>query len=699
MRRCLLSRPRWFVVLSAVFFLFSSLFFSLPLSAQGESYSRPIYSNSVSAFPNFLKPYSGRTVPPPNFTNTPRIDQLLQNGRIMLSLDDAIALALENNLDLAIARYNLSIADTDILRTKSGAAVRGVSTGVITGTPGGNAVSTAGAPGAGAGGTATGAGGAGAGTLGLVSSTTGVGAPVPSFDPTLTSTLSLEHSKTPQPTIFITGVPFLQQNTTTANFTYSQAFVTGTQFSVGYNNARIATNNLRSAYEPILNANFRFTIQQPLLSGFGLQSNARFLRIAKNNREISDVAFRLQVVTTVTQIENIYWDLVNAYEDVKVKQQSVDLANKLLSDTQKQVQIGTLAPIEIVNVQSQLATSKQDLIVSQTNLQLQQLLMLNAVSRNLSDPVLASAPVVPTDTMELPVVEPVVPTQDLIADALSHRAELAESRIDLTNRNINQKSARNAQLPSVSAFAWYGTAAIAGPQNPLSNCLINGNQFGCSPPFATTGYSDALSTMFGGDFPDYAVGFNVNIPILNRSAQADQVRSELEYRQAEMRLQQQQNQIRIEVRNAQFTVQQNRARVDAANAAVALANQTLDAEQKKYALGTSTSYNVLQAQRDLAQAESNLVTARAAYEKSRVELDRATGLTLTRLGIEIAEAETGSVKTLPKVPGVVPRPADQNSPVPGAPPLPAPPTTPAAPAQTPPAPAAPAAPPSPPQPR
>ncbi|MGE0407083.1 MAG: TolC family protein, partial [Candidatus Korobacteraceae bacterium] len=372
-----------------------------------------------------------------------------------------------------------------------------------------------------------------------------------------------------------------------------------------------------------------------------------------------DIAFRNQIISTVSQIQNIYWDLVNAYEDLRVKERSLALAKQLLGDTQKQVDIGTQAPIEVVRSESEVALRNQELFVSQTNLQLQQLLIKNAITRNLQDAILAEATVIPTDTMLLPATEPVIPTSDLIAEALNHRPELAQSRIDLTNREINKRAARNALLPSIDLVASYGTAALAGVPNPLVNSGLN-----------TTGYSDAVSTLFGGDFPSYSVGFQVNIPIRNRAAQADQVRSELEFRQAEMRLQQQQNQIRIEVRNAQYAVQQNRARVEAAQAAVRLANQTLDAEQKKYALGASTNYNVLLAQRDLSVAESNQVVATTAYEKSRVELDRVTGSTLNTLGIVIAEAETGQVQKTPVAPYVTPRPADQ-IPSPTAAPAPA----------------------------
>jgi outer membrane protein len=392
-------------------------------------------------------------------------------------------------------------------------------------------------------------------------------------------------------------------------------------------------------------------------------ANRRLIRIAKNNREISDVAFRNQVIQTVSQIENIYWDLVSAYENVRVQESSLALAQKTLGDNKKQVEIGTLAPIEIVRAESAVAAANQTLIVAQTNLQLQELLMKNAISKNMSDPVLVTAHVVPTDTMTLPASEPVTPIQDLINDALSHRPELAQSRIDLSNREITRKSTANLLLPSVDLVGWYGGSALAGNTNPLAICAPGqtSNRF-CIPANEVrppSGLSDAFSTMFGYNNPDYGVGFNLNIPILNRSAQATQVRSELEYRQSQMLLQQLQNQIAIQVRNAQFTVQQNRAQVLAAQSAEELARQSLDAEQKKYALGASTTTLVLTAQRDLAQAQSNTVAALDNYEKSRVQLDLATGMTLTHNGIEMADAEKGKVQTMPHVPGVVPRQPSQ----------------------------------------
>jgi outer membrane protein TolC len=617
------------------------------------------YANGRSHWPNPIAPYSPREVQPANLSNAPRLEQLMRNGKLYLSMDDAVALALENNLDIAIQRFNLNIADTDILRTKAGAAILGVNTGVVQGTPGGGIGGFGGATtasGSGAGGTTGGLSGAASGTLGIVSSTLGLGAPITSYDPILTGTVQFDRLK-----ILCTS-PFCgpSQNTTTANFAYTQGFQTGTALSVGFNNNRLTSDSPFTIYSPNLNSNFKATISQELLQGFGFTPNRRFITFARNNREIADVAFRLQVTNSVDQIENIYWDLVNAYENVKVQKDALALAEKTLSDNEKQVQIGTLAPIEVVRAKSTVATNQQSVIVAQTSLELQQLLMKNALARNLVDPVLAEAEVIPTDTMRLPQTEPVTPVQDLINDALSHRPELASSRIDLTNREISAKAIKNALLPSLNVYAYYGGSGVGGNQNAVATCDPNiptSQQPFCSPPgtVPSRGYSETLNQLVDSSAPDKGVGFQLNIPLRNRVAQANQVRSQLEYRQAQTRLQQVENEIRIEVRNAQYSLQQNRASVAAAQAAVDLAAQSLDAEQKKYALGASTSTLVLQQQSSLTQARSNLIAAMSNYEKSRVEVDRATGLLIEHSGIDMGDAEIGQVRKMPTIPDVQPR--------------------------------------------
>jgi outer membrane protein len=634
---------------------------SQPPAAQPKPFVVGEYSKGRSHFPNPLGPYIGRTVAAPNLTNTPRIDQLLQNGKLMLSMNDAIALALENNLDIAISRYNLNIADTDVLRTKAGSNLLGVNTGVVQGTPGGGVGGFGGATtatGGGAGGTTGGGGGAGSGTLGIVSSTLGIGSPVSSYDPILTGTLQLDRFSQKPSNAFV-GVPTLNQNTSTVDFGYSQGFATGTNFTLGFNNSRVTTNSPFTTLSPTLNSNFKAQVTQHLLQGFGFNANRRFIVIAKNNRELTDVAFRLQVTTTVDQIQNMYWDLVNAYENVKVQQDALALAEKTLSDNKKQVEIGTLAPIEIVRAQSQVSSSQQALIVAKTTLELQQLLMKNALSRTVQDPALLEAEVIPTDTMRMPSDQDVVaPSQDLIGEALSHRPELAESRIDLKNREVSMKAVKNALLPSVDLFAYYGGSGLGGSFNPNAPVCTAPDQQFCTQPAdipPSVSYGGTIHQLFNSTAPDKGAGISLNIPIRNRTAQANHVRSQLEYRQAQMRLQQVENEIRIEVRNAQFALQQNRASVAAAQAAVDLANQSLDAEQKKYALGASTSTLVLQQSSALTQSRSNLVAARAAYEKARVELDRATGTLLEHNGVDLADAQSGVVTKLPAVPYVMPR--------------------------------------------
>jgi outer membrane protein len=635
-----------------------------PSAPQAHAFVVKDYSKPRAPFPNIIAPYSTRTVDPPNLTNTARIDQLMHDGKIMLSMDDAVALALENNLDIAIARYNLNIADTDILRTKSGANFLGVNSGIVQNTPGGGVGGLGGSVGTGAGGTAPASGGIGAGTNGLVNSTLGVGAPITSFDPIITGTFQMDRNHTLSTSAF-NGVPILSQSTGTADVAYQQAFTTGTIMSVGFNNIHQTTNQPFSTLSPVLNTNFQFKLTQHLLQGFGFAPNKRFIELAKNNREISDVAFRLQIITTVDQIENMYWNLVYAYEYVKVQQEALAFAQKTMSDTQKQVQIGSMAPIQVVGAQSTVATDQQALILAQTNLEQQQLLMKNALSRSLMDSVLAEAEVIPTSDLALPAQEAVVPTQDLINDALAHRTELAESKIDLTNRDISNKAVRNALRPTLDLFAYYGGSGLGGDINPNAQlCSAANSSAFCLNPAAlppqfansrSVGYGTALDNLVTSAAPDKGVGVTLNIPLRNRLAQADQVRSELEFRQAQMRLQQIENQIRIEVRVAQFSLQQNRAAVEAAQASAEFARQTLDAEQKKLALGASTSTLVLQNQSALTSAESNMVSAMAAYEKSRVEMDRATGLLLDHSGIVVDDAEKGQVTHMPTVPDIAPR--------------------------------------------
>jgi outer membrane protein TolC len=581
---------------------------------------------------NPLKAYAAEQVPEPALANSSRLDQLVRDGKLYLTLKDAIALALENNLDLAIARYNMPIADTDLLRTKAGGFFRGVNTGVVQGTPGGGVGGYgAGAPGAGAGGTSSGAGGAGAGASGLVQSTLGAGAPVASYDPALSMNLGIEHQTTPLSNQRIYGIPSLQLNTGNVNVGYSQAFPTGTTLTFEFQNNRQTTNSPFTILSPALNSFYRFGVQQQLLAGFGLASNMRYLHIARNNKKISDIAFKDQVIATVTQIENIYWDLVGAYEEARVKEQSLQFANQTFDNAKKQLQLEAIPALDVMKAEAEVSRRDQDLTVARTTLQLQESLMKNALTKSLDDPALEEMPVIPTDRTGTSSEETNAPILDLIAQAQKNRPELLETDIDLVNRQISRKAARNALLPTLSLVGFYGGTGLGGLVTP-------GNAAGVPPDLSGT-----WENTFNNSSPDYYVGFNVNIPFRNRVAKADQYRSELEYRQAELRKEQLRKQIRIEVRNAQYALEQSRARVEAARKARDLAQRTFEITKKEQELGSGSSYQTMTAQRDLALAELDLVTASTTHQKARVELDRATGTTLEHNGVLIQDAATGTL--------------------------------------------------------
>jgi outer membrane protein TolC len=583
---------------------------------------------------NPFNAYRATLSPPPNLANSTRIDTLIHNGVLDLSLNNAIELALENNLDLAIARYNIPIAEADILRTRAGGSFRGVNTGVVQNTPGGGVGGFgSAASGAGAGGTSGGAGGAGSGANGLVQSTLGAGTMVSSYDPLITGSLNNEHYTQPLSNTSLYGIQTLQQNTTNGNIGYLQAFPTGTTLSAEFDNNRGTTNSPNSLLNPTLNSYYHVALQQQLLAGFGFGPNLRYLRIAKNNQKISDAAFKLQIITTVTQIANMYWDLVAAYEDEQVKTQSLDFAESTLDIGRKQLALQAIPAMEVMKDEGEVANSQQDLTIAKSALQFQELLIKNALTKNLDDPILESMPVHPTDLSTVQNAPATGSTEDSIALALRDRIELKESDIDLQNRNISRDAARNALLPSVALTAYYGGTGLAGPRNPLSD----------TGSTAETTWGGAVQHAFNNTAPDYYVGLRVDIPIRNRVAKSDQYRAELETGQAQLRMQQLKKQIRIEVRNAQYALDQNKARVEFATKARDLAKKTFDITAKEQELGAGSSYQTLTARHDLAEAESKLVAAKTAYQKAQIELGRSIGTTLNDYQISIESARTGVV--------------------------------------------------------
>ncbi len=585
---------------------------------------------------NPIKAYRPTEVAPANLANSASLDAHIHDGLLEISLKDAIELALQNNLDLAIARYNIPIADADILRTRAGGFNRGVNTGVVQNTPGGGVGGFgASAAGAGAGGTSGGAGGAGTGASGLVQSTLGGGTQVNSYDPLITGDFRVQHSTSPLSNLSIYGVPTLRDNLINGDIGYQQAFGTGTTIGVSYNGNRQTTNSPFSFLTPTLNSSFQFQVQQPLLAGFGLGPNLRYLRVAQNTKKISDEAFEFQVVTTVTQIANLYWDLVAAYEDEQVKARSFDFANSTLESGRKQLALQAIPALDVMKDEGEVAKAEQDLTIAKSALQFQELLIKNALTKNLDDTTLEAMPVRPTDLSTVTggaAVEADAPTENIIADALGRRLELKIATTNLKNRDISRVALNNALLPTVNLIGTFGGVGLAGVPNEAAGVTST----------VPVGYGGSFENAFNNSAPNYYVGLNVAIPIRNRQAKSDQYRSELETRQAEIQLQQQRKQIRIEVRNAQYALQQSGARVGAAMKARDLAARTFDITGKEQQLGAGSAQETLVSRQALATAESALVAARTAYQKSRVELQRAIGTTLEANGVSVESARSGA---------------------------------------------------------
>jgi outer membrane protein len=589
------------------------------------------------------KNYRPTIVPPNSLSNSSRIDSLLRAGNLYLSLQDAIALALENNIDLSIQRYNPQLADIAVMQAEAGGQARGVSTTVTAGpqsasvsatgtTPGNNqnAVSQASQA------TASAVG------AGVIQSG---GPPIPGLDPILTAGASWGHITSPQSSAFVTGTNALITRQDVSSFAINKSFLTGTSVSLGLNNNFSSSNNPRNDFNPSKSSTLGLSITQRLLQGFGPSVNSRQIHIAKNNREVSDLTFKLQVITTVAAVMNLYWDLVAFNENVRVARDAVATATRLLEDNKRQVEVGTLAPIEVTRAEAQIAIGQQQLSGATLQVLQQETILKNALSRTgVSSPAIQEAHIIPTDQIRVPDVEPIAPIQDLMSLAISSRPEMAQSRIQIQNQELTLRGSKNSLKPSLDAFLNTSNGALAGQPNllPPPQGTVHTNN-----PFFVGGYSDVLQQLFARNFPNYSAGFNLNIPIRNRAAQAQVVTDQLTLRQQELGLQRLENQVRVDVQNALIAVTQARAFFQTATRQHALQAQTLDAEQKKLALGATAIYNVIQDTQALTLAESNEVAAKAAYAKAKVEMDRATGQILSNHNISIEEAYRGVVARPP----------------------------------------------------
>lgn len=619
--------------------LFSCFLTVWPLAAQQQTSNQTEKQSMMEApglfWSKLSQPYRTVVLDPIRMANSSRLDSLMRAGNIYLSLTDAVALALENNIDIEIQRYNPRIAQADLLRAKAGSGIRGVQT---------NATGGAGA-------TSNYGGNAPTSTNAGVSSafSTVPGTANFTYDPVFTSNIQWGHRTSPQSNTITSGTTSLVSETIIANFGVSQSFQSGTTASLTFNNNDTKQNAVFNILNPATTSFLDLSVSQKLLQGFGFAVNNRNIRIAKNNLKVADLTFKIQVLNTVSYIVSQYWLLVSYNEDVRVRRSALALSQKLFEDNKKQVEIGTLAPIEIIRAEAEVASRQQDLETSETNVLQQETILKTALSRNgIADPAVSNARIVATDPIRIPEQEDASLSDDLVTGALAARPELIQSRIILENSNISLVGTRSAMLPTIDAYGSFRNNGLAGSPNALpipgSGGLTNG---GRADQFLVGGYGSVLGQVFRRNFPDYIIGVQMNIPLRNRAAQADIAAAQANLRQNTLQVERLISGIRVDVKNALTAVRQARFRVQSARKNRTLQEQTLDAEQKKYALGATTLFQVIQAQRDLATAQGSEVSAQAAYIQARNQLDLATGRTLEAHNVSMDEAVNGTVSKAP----------------------------------------------------
>ena len=617
---------RWFPCLLA-FGLFSGL-----ASAQT---SVRIDEAPEGRFSRLTRPYQARSVPPVNLGNTSRIDSLIRAGNLYLTADDVVALALENNIDIEVQRYGPLLAREVLRRAQAGGLLRSVGLGVAPGPTSvslaGVSINTNGAP--------SGAAGSGVSSGGGI--VTQLGPSIPSFDPTISGFMNFQHLTVPQSNTQLTGTNTLVNGVRSFQASYSQNWDFGLNAQLAYSSNRVSVNSAFFSLNPYTSGALDLQLTQNLLNGFGRAVNGRNIRVQKNNLKVTDLQFKQQVITTVTAALNLYWDLVSFDQDVHARQQAVDTADQLLQNNKQLVQIGTLAEIEVTRAQSQLYATRQDLVISQTNQLQQETILKNALSRSgIATSDLNDVHIVPLDTIKIPAKDDFGSASELVAEALRNRVEIEQATINIESNKLNLVGIKSSLKPSLQAFTQFTNNGLTGDVTAFA--LAQGGAGALAG-----GYGNLLAEILRRNYPNYSVGFSLNIPLRNRAAQADYVTSEIEIRQNQLNLQKQVNQIRVDVQNAVIGLQQARARYDASVQGKVLAQQTFDGDKKKYELGASTPYQVVQDQRDLASSQSSEVQAMANYSHARIAFEQALGKTLEVNHISLAEAVAGKVAGAP----------------------------------------------------
>lgn len=633
-----MEKAKRVAALAAFFFLWAAM--ALPMAANAQQphtqSQQAKGSFEYTSGPSIFKAYSYPYVPAPSLANAPQLNQLIQANKLALTLDAAIELALQNNLDIAVSHYERPLAQLDVLRTKSGGAARGVQGAVIS-----NAL-FAGAIGAGIGGV-SGLGGTGGGgfTGGGVTSTSFVGC----CDPFTGFSFGWNNSSTPLNFKSLTGVAVEGNHTSNYSTFFGKGWLTGTSFLTSVSGSRNSTNSTSTLFNPSIPTTLTVGLNQHLLNGFGRRANAVFIHIAQNNLNVADSVFRQQVITTMTAVLNAYYMLLADRDQVRVAQSAVNYSQRLVEDDKKQVEIGTLAPLDVVQAESELATDQQSLIVAQTTYLQQQEVLKTMISKRVT-PELAAVEIDATDSLPEPKSNDIPVLQEAINEALKNRPELVQDELNLRNQNYTIQSNRNGLLPTLDAFATYQSNGLAGL--PFGTFIAQPG-----------GFNDSLGQVFSGKYPSYSVGLSLRIPIRNRNQQANAAQAVVEMHRMQTSMQRDKNVVEQDVRNAEIAVTQAKAQINAALKANDYAQQALDAEIKKLHLGVSTTLNVILLQRDLIRAEGNLAKARQVYAQALVQFHQATGTTLDAHNIVVSNPETGEYGRQTNIPGAASQPAGQ----------------------------------------
>jgi outer membrane protein TolC len=582
-----------------------------------------------------------RTVPPAKLANTPRLEQLVRSGNLYLSAQDVIALALENNLDIAVERYGPYLSREVLRRAEAGGLLRGTDVPVAAGP---TSVSTAGISTASsglAGGTGIGSGG------GIV---TGIGPNPPGMDPSVFAQYAIGHSTTPLTNTQLNATTTLVNSYRQLYFGYSQSWITGTYAQATFSETRSLLNSSTPLFNPSISGDVDFYVTQPLMQGRSIGVNNRYIKVAKNNLKVSDLLVKQQVTTTVASVLNLYWDLVSFNEAVRIKEQALDAAQKLYDGNRKQVEIGALAGIEVTRAAAAVSASKEALLIAQTNVAQQEIVLKNALNRNaMENAWLDDVHVIPLDHIEVPKTDEIRPVQDLVQEALEKRDEIEQAKINLDSKKVLLKGTKNNLLPSLQAFAEFTNNGLSGPANP-----IYGNCCGEPNPYFLGGTGNVLSQILRRNFPNYSAGISLNIPFRNRQAQADYVTDELQLRQTELQMQRAVNQVRVDVKTNVINLQQARSRYETAVATRILAEQSLDAEQKRFQYGVGSVALVIAAQQDLANDQDGEVQAMANYTHAKIGFDSAMGRTLEVNHVSMEEAVRGYVQRESVLPPTLP---------------------------------------------